>query len=89
MEIPLSVLSVKSVVQKFFVWFVCFAVKNFWLAAVTGGRLLIKGVRHEDLRMIRQVYGRLGIQTTAQGDDLLVPAGQSLEMANDLGGAVP
>lgn len=39
--------------------------------------------------MIRQVYARLGIQTTAQGDDLLVPEGQSLELANDLGGAVP
>ena len=59
------------------------------LAAVTGGRLLIKGVRHEDLRMTRQVYARLGIQATAQGDDLLVPEGQSLEVANDLGGAVP
>lgn len=29
------------------------------LAAVTGGRLLIKNVNHEDLRMIRQVYARL------------------------------
>jgi len=59
------------------------------LAAVTGGRLLIKSVKHSDLRMIRQVYGRLGIETAALGDDLLVPAGQSLEIANDLGGAVP
>ena len=59
------------------------------LAAVTGGRLLIKGVNHEDLRMILQVYARLGIETSAQGDDLLVPAGQSLNVANDLGDAVP
>ena len=59
------------------------------LAAVTGGRLLIKGVKHEDLRMIRQMYARLGIHVVPQGDDLLVPADQSLEIANDLGGAVP
>jgi UDP-N-acetylglucosamine 1-carboxyvinyltransferase len=59
------------------------------LAAVTGGQLLVKDVRHEDLRMIRQVYGRLGIRTLAQGNDLLVPAEQSLEIANDLGEAVP
>ena len=59
------------------------------LAAVTGGRLLIKSVNHEDLRMIRQVYARLGIEVQPQGEDLLVPAGQSLEIANDLGGAVP
>lgn len=58
------------------------------LAAVTGGRLLIKGVSHEDLRMILQVYARLGIETQPLGADLLVPAGQSLEIANDLGGAV-
>jgi len=59
------------------------------LAAVTGGQLLVKDVRHEDLRMIRQVYERLGIRTVAQGNDLLVPSGQSLEIANDLGEAVP
>jgi UDP-N-acetylglucosamine 1-carboxyvinyltransferase len=59
------------------------------LAAVTGGQLLVKDVRHEDLRMIRQVYERLGIRTIAQGNDLLIPSGQSLEIANDLGEAVP
>jgi UDP-N-acetylglucosamine 1-carboxyvinyltransferase len=59
------------------------------LAAVTGGQLTVKNVRHEDLRMIRQVYERLGIRTVARGNDLLVPSGQSLEIANDLGEAVP
>ena len=58
------------------------------LAAVTGGRLLIQGVNHADLRMIVQIYARLGIATQPLGADLLVPAGQSLEIANDLGGAV-
>jgi UDP-N-acetylglucosamine 1-carboxyvinyltransferase len=59
------------------------------LAAVTGGQLLVKDVKHEDLRMILQVYGKLGIRAIPQGNDLLVPAGQSLEIANDLGEAVP
>ncbi|HEX4121194.1 MAG TPA: UDP-N-acetylglucosamine 1-carboxyvinyltransferase [Verrucomicrobiae bacterium] len=59
------------------------------LAAVTGGELLVKDVNHEDLRMILHVYGKLGIRTVARGKDLLVPRGQSLEIANDLGEAVP
>ena len=43
------------------------------VAAVTGGRLLIKEVCHEDLRMILQVYNRLGVEVVPQGRDLLVP----------------
>ncbi|HEY3864366.1 MAG TPA: UDP-N-acetylglucosamine 1-carboxyvinyltransferase [Verrucomicrobiae bacterium] len=58
------------------------------VAAVTGGKLLIKDVCHEDLRMILQVYNRLGVEVRAQGNDLLVPAGQALEINHDLGGAV-
>jgi len=58
------------------------------VAAVTGGQLLIKDVGHEDLRMILQVYSRLGVEVVAQGKDLLVPAGQSLNITHDLGGAV-
>jgi UDP-N-acetylglucosamine 1-carboxyvinyltransferase len=58
------------------------------LAAVTGGELLIENVRWEDLRMIRNVFSRLGIEIRPQGNNLLVPAGQSLEIATDLGGAV-
>ena len=59
------------------------------LAAVTRGQLLVKDVRHEDLRMIRHVYEKLGIRTIPQGNDLFVPSDQTLEIANDLGGAVP
>jgi UDP-N-acetylglucosamine 1-carboxyvinyltransferase len=58
------------------------------VAAVTGGRLLIKEVGHEDLRMILQIYSRLGVEVVAQGNDLLVPAGQELKITHDLGGAV-
>jgi UDP-N-acetylglucosamine 1-carboxyvinyltransferase len=58
------------------------------VAAVTGGRLLIKEVCHEDLRMILQVYSRLGVEVAAQGSDLLVKEGQALKITDDLGGAV-
>jgi UDP-N-acetylglucosamine 1-carboxyvinyltransferase len=58
------------------------------VAAVTGGKLLIKDVCHDDLRMILQIYSRLGVEVVAQGNDLLVRAGQSLEITHDLGGAV-
>lgn len=58
------------------------------VAALTGGKLLIKDVCHEDLRMILQVYNRLGVEAVAKGNDLLVPPGQSLAMTQDLGGAV-
>jgi UDP-N-acetylglucosamine 1-carboxyvinyltransferase len=57
-------------------------------AAVTGGQLLIKGVGHEDLRMILQVYSRLGVEVLARGNDLLVPPQQELKVMHDLGGAV-
>jgi UDP-N-acetylglucosamine 1-carboxyvinyltransferase len=39
--------------------------------------------------MIRLVFERLGIQFEAQGDDVLVPRGQSLTVVPDLGGAIP
>jgi UDP-N-acetylglucosamine 1-carboxyvinyltransferase len=58
------------------------------VAAVTGGRLLIKDVCHEDLRMILQIYGRLGVKAVARGNDLLVPPGQALEITHDIVGAV-
>lgn len=58
------------------------------LAAVTGGELLIENVQWDDLRMIRSVFSRLGIEILPHGNNLLVPAGQSLEIATDMGGAV-
>lgn len=59
------------------------------LAAVTGGELLIEDADLENLRMIRLVFSRLGIETRAEGDGLLVPADQTLDIITDLGGAVP
>jgi UDP-N-acetylglucosamine 1-carboxyvinyltransferase len=59
------------------------------LAAVTGGELIIEEPDLENLRMIRLVFSRLGIETRVEDDALLVPADQSLEIVSDLGGAVP
>ena len=55
------------------------------LAGITGGEMRIEGVMHDDLRMIRLVFGRLGLQSHADGDDVLVPGGQTLVVSRDLG----
>jgi len=59
------------------------------LAAVTGGELKIKNTAPQNMRMILQTFGRLGISTQIKGQDILVPTGQSLEVEKEFGGAVP
>ncbi len=59
------------------------------LAAVTGGELLIKDAAPEHLRMVALVFERLGVRFEARGNDVFVPAGQSLTIVPDIGGAVP
>jgi UDP-N-acetylglucosamine 1-carboxyvinyltransferase len=59
------------------------------LAAVTGGGLKIKNTAPENMRMILQTFGRLGIRTEIKGQDILVPNNQSLEVEKEFGGAVP
>lgn len=59
------------------------------LAAITGGELLIEDADIENMRMIRMMFARLGISSRIEEDALLVPSDQSLEIQNDLGGAVP
>ncbi len=56
------------------------------LAGVTGGELRIKDTVPDDLRMIRLAFGRLGLQSTLDGEDVLVPGGQKLVMGRDHGG---
>ena len=58
------------------------------LAAVTGGELRIKDVNRDDLRMTRLIFERLGCRMEYDGDDLLVPAGQRLQVENDEGDAI-
>jgi UDP-N-acetylglucosamine 1-carboxyvinyltransferase len=59
------------------------------LAAVTRGEILIEDADIPNLRMIRLVFSRLGIECVEQGNNLLVPAKQKLRIATDLGGATP
>jgi len=60
------------------------------LAAVTGGELLLRNARpQEHHRMTRLAFGRLGITWEERGEDILVPAGQSLEVEHGLHGAIP
>jgi UDP-N-acetylglucosamine 1-carboxyvinyltransferase len=55
------------------------------LAGVTGGELRIQNCVAEDLRMIRLVFGRLGLRTEWDGEDCVVPGGQKLVVARDDG----
>ncbi|MGH2945204.1 MAG: UDP-N-acetylglucosamine 1-carboxyvinyltransferase [Solirubrobacteraceae bacterium] len=55
------------------------------LAGVTGGELRIKGCVADDMRMIRIVFQRLGLESRIDGDDCVVPGGQRLVVARDAG----
>ena len=59
------------------------------IGAMTGGELRIEGVVPDDLRMIRMVFRRLGVETTLDGEDLFVPGGQELVIQDDIHGAIP
>ncbi len=59
------------------------------LAAVTGSELTIEGVVPDDLRMIRFVFERLGVQTTLKGKNLLIPGDQHLAIKRDWNNAIP
>jgi len=50
------------------------------LAAITGGRLDIGPVNHEDMRTMLYFFSKLGVKTEAQGDRLIVPAEQTLKV---------
>ena len=59
------------------------------LAGVTGGELVVKDTVPDDLRMIRQVFRRLGLESHHQGNDVIVPGGQRLVIRSDAGGYTP
>jgi len=58
-------------------------------AAVTQGSVLIRNAGPQYLDMIRLVFSRLGIEWEVDGEDILVPGNQSLQVEPDLGGAIP
>jgi UDP-N-acetylglucosamine 1-carboxyvinyltransferase len=55
------------------------------LAGATGGELRIRDTIPADLRMIRLVFERLGLHSKLDGNDVVVPGGQELRMARDVG----
>jgi UDP-N-acetylglucosamine 1-carboxyvinyltransferase len=59
------------------------------LAAATGGELRIREAEPEDLVTIRRQFRRLGLETTVEGNDVLVPPAQALRVQDDLGDAIP
>ncbi|HAP42963.1 MAG: UDP-N-acetylglucosamine 1-carboxyvinyltransferase [Spirochaetes bacterium GWD1_61_31] len=59
------------------------------LAAVSRGDLTIAGVNHDDLRMIKIGFAKLGITWSKEGDSLHVHPGQGLRVQTDLGGMIP
>jgi len=58
-------------------------------AVVTGGEITIREAGPEYLPRIEQVFGRLGVSWEVHGQDLFVPAEQSLVIQPDFRGAIP
>jgi len=59
------------------------------LGAMTGGELVIEGIRPDDLRNILLGFARLGVRPAIEGDRLILSGRQELSVAPDLGGHVP
>ena len=59
------------------------------LAAATHGELLIHNAVPQHLRMTLMTFERLGVTAEVRGNDLFVPADQSLTIVPDMGGAIP
>jgi UDP-N-acetylglucosamine 1-carboxyvinyltransferase len=59
------------------------------LAAATGGELRIRGTEPADLLMVRRQFRRLGLESTIEDGDVLVPPEQRLRIKADVGDAIP
>ena len=59
------------------------------LAAATGGELCIRGAEPADLLMVRRQFSRLGLESTVEGEDVVVAPEQRLQIKPDVGGAIP
>jgi len=58
-------------------------------AAVTGGEIRIQQASPNNLGMIEQVYRQLGVVWQVEGEDIIVPADQPMEIEVALGGRIP
>lgn len=59
------------------------------LAAVTQGEILIRDAGLQNLRMIRLMFQRLGVETTEEGPHLRVPGDQKMVVRPELDEAIP
>ena len=59
------------------------------LAAATGSSIRIARAHPHEHRMTRIMYGRLGIDWQDDGEDIVVPTEQRMEVVPDFDGAVP
>ncbi len=57
--------------------------------AVTRGEVRIQNAEPQNLGMIRLVYEKLGVHWIDDGNDIIIPADQSLEIEPALGGRIP
>jgi UDP-N-acetylglucosamine 1-carboxyvinyltransferase len=55
------------------------------IAGVTGGEVRIRDTVPDDLRMVRLVFQRIGLQSELDGADVIVPGGQKLVARRDVG----
>ena len=58
-------------------------------AVMTRGNIRIKNAGAKQLRMVKIVFNRLGVDWSEIGDDILVPEEQILTVEPDLGNAIP
>lgn len=58
-------------------------------AVVTRGQVRIRNAGVSHLEMVSQVFRRMGVAWEVDGNDLLVPEGQSLQVVADMDGAIP
>jgi UDP-N-acetylglucosamine 1-carboxyvinyltransferase len=58
-------------------------------AVITGGQILLKDADPQHLDMIALTFERLGVTWETRGQDIFVPASQSLTIVPDLGNRMP
>jgi UDP-N-acetylglucosamine 1-carboxyvinyltransferase len=58
-------------------------------AVMTKGAITVKNAGVQHLDMIRWTFNRLGVDWEIDGDDIIVPSEQSLEIRPDLGNSIP
>lgn len=59
------------------------------LAAVTNSELEIQKAEPHNLRMVKIVYGKLGVHWESENDNLFIPKNQELSVHPDIGGMIP